>query len=319
MKRIIRICNSTLFLIKKCVLFILAVFIIVILNGYTVWATDDFSMTVDDYLNYNEKPVIDLDLSDFLENAEDISKKNTKPILKKDEKQNEDEKSDEDKNAETQTAGKEASGNEESDDNEAFAKELYIPKDNEKWLVLLVNKQNYIGADFVPELVNLNGSMQCDKRVAPYVAKMLNAASKDGVSLMICSAYRSYDRQTELFTRKLRGLMGSGYSYMEAYRKGSYSVTIPGTSEHQIGMAFDIVTPSYVSLDEGFSKTAAGKWLRENAAEYGFILRYPKAKEHITGITYEPWHFRYVGVDVAKCMVENDLTLEEYLDEIGFN
>lgn len=187
----------------------------------------------------------------------------------------------------------------------------------EDWKLILVNKQNHVPEGYELNLVSINGSMQVDARIAKPLAKMLDAAKADGVSLMICSAYRSYERQITLFENKIRRSMRSGLSYLDAYADASYSVTVPGTSEHQLGLALDIVTPSYTSLNEGFENTEAGKWLKAHSSEYGFILRYPKGREHITGIIYEPWHFRYVGEQAAKEITENELTLEEYLEQIG--
>ena len=106
--------------------------------------------------------------------------------------------------------------------------------------------------------------------------------------------------------------MDGGMSYMDAYNLASQAVTVPGSSEHQIGLAVDIVTDGYTTLDEGFGDTPAGKWLYENSADYGFILRYPKGKENITSIEYEPWHFRYVGVEAARVITDNGMCLEEF-------
>ena len=92
---------------------------------------------------------------------------------------------------------------------------------------------------------------------------------------------------------------------------------VPGSSEHQIGLALDILSNDYTSLNEGFEKTSAGKWLKEHCSEFGFILRYPKGKEHITSIGYEPWHFRYVGKDAASIIMENEITLEEFVESIS--
>ncbi len=185
------------------------------------------------------------------------------------------------------------------------------------WKLILVNKQNPVPEDYEMELVSVNGRMQVDKRIAKPLAQMLEAAKEDGVSLTICSAYRSFDRQTSLFETKVRRLMNGGMTYLDAYAKASYSVTVPGTSEHELGLALDIVTPSYASLNEGFQDTEAGKWLKAHASEYGFILRYPEGKEYITGITYEPWHFRYVGEQAAGEIMKKGLSLEEYLKQIG--
>ena len=105
-------------------------------------------------------------------------------------------------------------------------------------------------------------------------------------------------------------------SYIEAYRLSSQAVTVPGASEHQIGLALDIICNEYTSLTEGFGDTEAGKWLAENSYRYGFILRYPKGKEYITGIEYEPWHFRYVGVEAATVITKAGITLEEFWEDL---
>ena len=178
------------------------------------------------------------------------------------------------------------------------------------WNLILVNKQNPVPADYDYQLTYLNDSQQLDKRIVGQVAKLLGAAKEDGIELMICSAYRSFDRQTTLFNNKMDKLMKAGMSYFDAYRTASFSVTVPGTSEHQL----DIITPGYTDLNSGFAETEAGKWLKENAPDHGFILRYPEGKEYITGIIFEPWHFRYVGVENARYMTEHGLVLEEYVE-----
>ena len=186
--------------------------------------------------------------------------------------------------------------------------------DADDWKILLVNKQHPIPDDYEFPLGSINSTMNCDQRVIAPLKEMLKAASSDGVGLVICSPYRDRERQEGLFARKINYYMGAGLSYMDAYNLSSQAVTVPGASEHQIGLAFDIVCGDYYSLDEGFGDTAAGKWLAENSYKYGFCLRYPEGKENITGIEYEPWHFRYVGVDAATVMYENDLCLEEFWD-----
>jgi D-alanyl-D-alanine carboxypeptidase len=117
----------------------------------------------------------------------------------------------------------------------------------------------------------------------------------------------------ELFQKKINRFMNKGYSYLEAYRLSSQAVTVPGSSEHEIGLALDIYSPDYKQLNSGFGDTEEGKWLAEHCAEYGFILRYPLGKEEITGIEFEPWHFRYVGKAAAKIITENEITLEEFV------
>ena len=109
--------------------------------------------------------------------------------------------------------------------------------------------------------------------------------------------------------------MAQGMSEEEAYAKTATETAIPGTSEHQTGLAADIVTPTYQMLDAGFADTPAGQWLSEHAAEYGFVLRYPQDKQEITGIIYESWHYRFVGKTHAKLMKESGLCLEEYLQQ----
>ena len=97
---------------------------------------------------------------------------------------------------------------------------------------------------------------------------------------------------------------------------GSQVVTVPGASEHQLGLALDIVSNTYTALDQGFGNTDAGKWLYEHSREYGFILRYPKDKEYITGIDFEPWHFRYVGIEAATVIMDEGITLEEFVERL---
>ncbi len=191
-----------------------------------------------------------------------------------------------------------------------------IPVFDEKdWRLLLVNKQHPIPEDYTFTLGTIKGSMQCDERIIAELFAMLQAAKKDGVNLAICSPYRDLNRQEILFDRKITLYMGQGYSYMEAYKTASQIVTIPGASEHQLGLALDIFSDTYTSLDEGFGETDAGKWLAEHSCEYGFILRYPAQKEYITGIEYEPWHFRYVGKEAATIITEENICLEEFWDK----
>ena len=183
---------------------------------------------------------------------------------------------------------------------------------SDDWKIVLVNKQHPIPEDYSFELGTISGSMRCDERIITPLLDMLKGARTDGVNLIVCSPYRDLDRQTMLFSNKVGRYMDGGLSYMDAYNLASQAVTVPGSSEHQIGLAVDIITDGYSSLDEGFGNTAAGKWLAANSSKYGFILRYPDGKENITSIEYEPWHFRYVGVDAATVITENDLCLEEF-------
>lgn len=188
--------------------------------------------------------------------------------------------------------------------------------DKDDWKLLLVNKQHTIPEDYTFSLGVIKGSMKCDERIIEPLTEMFAAAKEDGINLVVCSPYRDMNRQEYLFDRKLKNYMNSGCSYMEAYKKASITVTVPGASEHQIGLAMDIICDHYSALDEGFGDTDAGIWLKENSADYGFILRYPRGKEDVTGIIYEPWHYRYVGKDAAKIIMSQNLTLEEFIENL---
>jgi len=180
----------------------------------------------------------------------------------------------------------------------------------------LVNKQHTIPDDYEFTLGTIKGSMRCDERIIEPLTQMFAAAKEDGVNLIVCSPYRDLARQEYLFDRKMKGFIRSGMSYVDAYKTASITVTVPGASEHQIGLAVDIISDTYSALDIGFADTPAGQWLAEHSWEYGFILRYPLGKEEITGIQYEPWHFRYVGVDAAKIITEDAITLEEFIENL---
>lgn len=184
------------------------------------------------------------------------------------------------------------------------------------WRLVLVNKQHPIPDDYTFTLGTITGNMKCDIRIIDDLMAMLEAAKADGIDLVICSPYRDYNRQTVLFDRKIDYYMDKGYSYMEAYKIASITVTVPGASEHQIGLALDIVSNDYTYLETGFGDTEAGKWLNKHSCEYGFILRYPLGKEYITGIQYEPWHFRYVGKKAATEIMSRGITLEEFLEDL---
>ncbi|MGN0366256.1 MAG: M15 family metallopeptidase [Suilimivivens sp.] len=183
------------------------------------------------------------------------------------------------------------------------------------WKLVLINKQHPIPEGYTFSLATIKtikGNMQCDERIIEELVRMMQSASDDGVNLAICSPYRDLNRQEVLFNRKIKAYMNKGMSYMDAYALSSQAVTVPGASEHQIGLAIDIVSDTYMTLDEGFAETNAGMWLEQHCAEFGFILRYPKGKEYITGIEFEPWHFRYVGKEAATVITNEGLCLEEF-------
>lgn len=188
--------------------------------------------------------------------------------------------------------------------------------DKNDWKLLLINKTHTIPDDYTFTLGTIKGSMKCDERILKPLMEMFEAAAKDGVNLTVVSPYRDLSRQEYLFERKMKNYINMGYSYIEAYKISSQAVTVPGASEHQIGLSLDILCDTYKNLDEGFGDTKEGKWIAENSYKYGFILRYPKGKEDVTGIMYEPWHFRYVGVDAATVIYENNETLEEFIESL---
>lgn len=193
-----------------------------------------------------------------------------------------------------------------------------VPEEDptDTWELILANPDHPLPEDFQVETAPVQGNFVMDIRVADSMKEMIAAAQEDGVELMICSSYRSIQRQQELFDEQVAIFRNAGKSQEEAEAETATMIAVPGTSEHQTGLAADIVTPSHQTLDPEFAETAAGKWLTENTADYGFILRYPKDKEAITKIIYESWHYRYVGVEHAKAMKEKGLCLEEYLEEL---
>lgn len=188
-------------------------------------------------------------------------------------------------------------------------------KEKEEYYLLLANAENPLPQDWSIQTEEVQNGYEMDKRAAPAMREMIQAAKEDGVELMLCSAYRSVEKQQQLFDRSQQAYMAQGMSEEEAYAKTATETAIPGTSEHQTGLAADIVTPTYQMLDAGFADTPAGQWLSEHAAEYGFVLRYPQDKQEVTGIIYESWHYRFVGKTYAKLMKESGLCLEEYLQQ----
>ena len=179
---------------------------------------------------------------------------------------------------------------------------------------LLVNRTHPLDASYVPsDLIPVNipfAYIGNDDRnylrtpAAQALEKMFADAKNSNLSLIGVSGYRSYDRQKMIYEQNL-AVKGEEHTNL-------YSAK-PGQSEHQTGLAIDLSTPSIFSaFTTDFENTPEGIWLNDNSHRYGFILRYPSGKEHITGYAYEPWHFRYVGIPLATYLKNNNLTLEEY-------
>lgn len=196
---------------------------------------------------------------------------------------------------------------------------IQTAKDSEKnqWYLKLVNGKNPLDEDNLPEITTApvqGGVYMVDERIIDDLEEMLSDAYSDGRTPMVCSAYRDWDTQTVLFQNKIaRVKQEKGLTGEAAETEAATVVARPGTSEHQLGLAVDITASTYTKLDEGQMKTEDQQWLMENCWKYGFILRYPVGSTEITGVIFEPWHYRYVGKEAAKEITEQGITLEEYL------
>ena len=185
------------------------------------------------------------------------------------------------------------------------------------WRLILVNPWNSLPRDFQVELTALGDGFYIDERVYPALTEMLEAARAEGLSPVVRSAYRTYEAQQTLYDNKVERLIAQGYSPEDAPREAAKWVAYPGTSEHEAGLALDIVAESWRDLVEDQENTPEQQWLMANAHHFGFILRYPREKQDVTGIGYEPWHYRYVGEEAASRIHAANLCLEEYLEQIG--
>ena len=183
--------------------------------------------------------------------------------------------------------------------------------------MVLVNKTHPLPDNYEVNLYWLQNK-SCAVSVDMYDAlrEMLTDGSEDGREFVVASGYRDADFQRELLEEDIAASMEQeGLSWQEAYEKETQETMPPGYSEHETGLAVDIVSFGYQVLDGKQENTNENKWLRENCSKYGFIIRYPKEKEEITGISYEPWHFRFVGKEAAEEITRQGITLEEYLGE----
>lgn len=212
----------------------------------------------------------------------------------------------------------------QEDGGQEDAETVQVPEDFEfdssDWRLILVNKQHPIPENYDFSLGKTKDnrtkdSILCDDRIIEDLLLMLQAAQKDGFNLGVRSPYRTSGRQETNFNNRIKDYMRQGLSYMDAYKETSQVITVPGCSEHEIGLAVDITCDTYIPLKQGFADTEEGKWLAEHSYEYGFTLRYPSGKEYITGIKYEPWHFRYVGREAARIMHDENICLEEFWDK----
>lgn len=191
---------------------------------------------------------------------------------------------------------------------------IVVNPNNVQWNLIVVNSSREIPEGYVPQLKEILGcGKYLDYRVAPHYEDMYYAAKKDGITLTPYSAYRTYERQKNNYNNLTNKYMSQyGLSREAAAAKAATVILPPGTSEHNLGLAMDVC-----NVYDSFAYSKEYAWLQQHAHEYGFILRYTKEKQPITGIVPEPWHWRYVGVEYAKKIKDSGLCLEEYLDSIG--
>lgn len=181
--------------------------------------------------------------------------------------------------------------------------------------LILVNKWHYLPDDYEADPVTLpNGQMIGSQCFEP-LTQMLEDCAEAGGNPIVCSGYRPHDKQVYLFGEQINRWLYAGYGQEDAEDLAATAVAIPGTSEHELGLAADIYSSENMSLDESQVQTFTQQWLMENCWRYGFVLRYPKDKSDITGIIFEPWHYRYVGDKHAQKIHQAGICLEEYLDE----
>ena len=182
--------------------------------------------------------------------------------------------------------------------------EIQVPKE---WNLIVVNRWNELPEDYDVELTELSNGQMVDSRIYPYLQEMFDAARTEGVYPVVREGYRTAEEQQEILDDKIQSYINQGYSQVKAERTAKEWVALPGTSEHQLGIAVDInADKSKCSNEDVYG------WLAENAYKYGFVLRYPPGKQKITGTSYEPWHYRYVGEKAAKEIYERGICLEEY-------
>lgn len=180
------------------------------------------------------------------------------------------------------------------------------PVQDDSWMLILVNRWNPLPEGYTVQLVDVPGGVQVDERIYQPLMEMLDAATEAGVGPIVVSGYRTQEKQQSLYDEKINEFLGEGYSREQAIAQAQQWVSVPGTSEHQTGLAVDINGMIWDVYP----------WLAENSYKYGFILRYPEDKTEITGTQHERWHFRYVGLEAAAEMYDRGLCLEEYLNEI---
>lgn len=176
------------------------------------------------------------------------------------------------------------------------------------WNLILVNRDHPIPKNYQVKLTTLSNGEQVDSRIYPDLQKMFDDARAEGLGLFVAAGYRTAEKQEQLLKEKIAAYKNEGNTDKEAEKLAKRWVAVPGTSEHQLGLAVDINADTEVC-----EKETLYQWLADNAHKYGFIKRYPEGKTEITGIINEPWHYRYVGKESAEEIHKQNLCLEEYL------
>lgn len=189
----------------------------------------------------------------------------------------------------------------------------HVASEDNGWNLILVNRDSYIPDDYQVELTELSNGKKVDSRIYPELQEMFNDARAQGYGLFVREGYRTQEEQQQLMDEKIEAYENEGKSKSEAKKLAEQWVAIPGTSEHQLGIAVDINADTTKS-----SSDDVYNWLAENAHTYGFIKRYPSNKTDITGVINEPWHYRYVGKEAASKIYSQGICLEEYIDTLGY-
>ena len=189
----------------------------------------------------------------------------------------------------------------------------HVASEDNGWNLILVNRNSYIPDDYQVELTELSNGKKVDSRIYPELQEMFNDARAQGYGLFVREGYRTQEEQQQLMDEKIEAYENEGKSKSEAKKLAEQWVAIPGTSEHQLGIAVDINADTTKS-----SSDDVYNWLAENAHKYGFIKRYPSNKTDITGVINEPWHYRYVGKEAASKIYSQGICLEEYIDTLGY-
>lgn len=184
----------------------------------------------------------------------------------------------------------------------------YLERPQDNWQLTVVNEWNELPENFSVELTELSNGQKVDSRIYPALQEMFDAARADGVYPFVREGYRTAQDQQDILDERIQEYLDAGYSREDAEAAAQDWVALPGTSEHQLGLAVDINADADLCSNE-----AVFAWLADNAYAYGFILRYPEGKEDITGISFEPWHYRYVGLEAAQEIHAQGICLEEYI------